>query len=121
MEQSALGRQRPVTPRRNAESGRPMVFPVTEQQRIVLWVSAGVMALCLFGNEGFRRLVTEVAEKRRVDQNLVSLRAEHDNLAREWAFIQQDPSYTEYLIRKNLGYVKKGEVEYRLIPPKKEP
>ena len=87
----------------------------------MLWVSVGVMALCLFGNEGFRRLVSEVAEKRRVDQNLLSLRAEHENLSRELALIQQDPSYTEYLIRKNLGYVKKGEVEYRLIQAKKDP
>ena len=87
----------------------------------MLWVSVGVMALCLFGNEGFRRLVAEMAEKRRVDKNLLNLRAEHDNLSRELTLIQQDPSYTEYLIRKNLGYVKKGEVEYRLIQAKKDP
>ena len=42
---------------------------------------------------------------------------EREALQRELTAIQQDPSYTEYLIRKNLGYVKKGEVEYRIMKP----
>ena len=93
---------------------------MTEQQRIVLWVGVGAMALCLFGNEGFRRLVAQSREKRRLEKILSNLRAEHESLSRELTLIQQDPSYTEYLIRKNLGYVKKGEVEYRFLTTKKE-
>lgn len=46
---------------------------------------------------------------------LLRLRVDHVLLAQEWDRIQKDPSYTEYLIRKNLGYVKKGEVEYRIL------
>jgi cell division protein FtsB len=92
---------------------------MTEQQRIILWVGIGIMALCLFGNDGFRRFLEEAREKRRVEMILVSLRAEHESLTRELALIQKDPSYTEYLIRKNLGYVKKGEVEYRFMAAQK--
>ena len=73
------------------------------------------MALCLFGNEAFRNLVVQYQEKRRLGSSLSALRAEHERLGRELGLIQNDPSYTEYLIRKNLGFVKKGEVEYRLM------
>lgn len=57
----------------------------------------------------------EIRDKQRLTIALARLRAEHDRLTREVAAIQHDPSYTEYLVRKHLGYVKKGEVEYRLM------
>ena len=88
---------------------------MTDRQRIILWVTVVLMALGLFGNEAFRVLVVQYREQRRLQTSLINLRTEHDHLTRELTLIQQDPSYTEYLIRKNLGYVKKGEVEYRLL------
>jgi len=88
---------------------------MTDQQRIILWVTVVLMALCLFGNEAFRGLVVQYHEQRRLQASLINLRTEHEKLTRELTLIQQDPAYTEYLIRKNLGYVKKGEVEYRLL------
>jgi len=88
---------------------------MTDRQRIILWVTVALTTLCLFGNEAFRALVVDYHEQHRLQANLLNLRAEHDHLNRELTLIQQDPSYTEYLIRKNLGYVKKGEVEYRLL------
>ncbi len=75
----------------------------------------------LFANAGFRDLVARTREKCRMDRNLVHLRTDHQTLSKEWTQIQQDPSYTEYLIRKNLGYVKKGEVEYQIVKPKEKP
>ena len=89
---------------------------MTEEQRIALWVGIAVMALCLFGNEGFRHFVTQAREKHRLEKILADARTAHESLSRQVALVQQDPSYTEYLIRKNLGYVKKGEVEYRFVP-----
>lgn len=79
------------------------------------------MAACLFGNRGFWDFVHQTREKRRYEKLLVELRAEHDGLSRELNLIQTNPAYTEYLIRKQLGYAKKGEVEYRLVPPEKTP
>lgn len=76
------------------------------------------MALFLFGNSGFQKMVSQWLEKRRLVSSLVRLRAEHEDLVKQLAAIQKDPAYTEYLIRKNLGYVKKGEVEYHVIPRK---
>jgi cell division protein FtsB len=72
-------------------------------------------AFFLFANAGFRDLVLRTREKWRTENRLAHLRADHAALGKEWTQIRQDPPYTEYLIRKNLGYVKKGEVEYRIL------
>ena len=72
-------------------------------------------AFFLFANDGFRNFVTRTRENTRLEKMLVHLRSDHTLLSEEWERIQKDPSYTEYLIRKNLGYVKKGEVEYRIL------
>jgi len=77
-------------------------------------------ALFLFANAGFRDFVVRTREKTRLERSLIHLRADHQALEREWTQIQKDPSYTEYLIRKNLGYVKKGEVEYQIVKPKEK-
>jgi cell division protein FtsB len=90
------------------------------QQRRIAWITAVVLAFLLFGNSGFQSMVSQISDMRRLQKNLVRLRAEREVLAKELAAIQQDPAYTEYLIRKNLGYIKKGEYEYRLMKPKSE-
>jgi hypothetical protein len=89
-------------------------------RRIVWWITGGLVVVLLFGTQGFRQLYTAWHEKCRLQKALVSLRSEHERLARELGWIQLDPSYTEYLIRKNLGYVKKGEVEYRFLKKGKD-
>src|SRR5581483_1738647 len=82
----------------------------------VYWaVGLAMGILFLFANDGFRSLVHSTRETQRVEKNLKRLRKEHESLLHEWTQIQDDPSYTEYLIRKNLGYVKKGEVEYQIL------
>jgi len=84
-------------------------------RRLLWWIAGGLVVLVVFGNQGFRQLTARFEEKRRLDKSLVSLRSEHDRLNRELNWLKQDPGYSEYLVRKNLGYVKKGEVEYRFI------
>lgn len=84
----------------------------------MVWGAVALLAVYLFGNAGFRDMVTRSQDKIRLNKQLTRLRSEHDRLAKEWSLIQADPTYTEYLIRKNLGYVKKGEVEYRLLTRK---
>jgi cell division protein FtsB len=90
-----------------------------QNRRILLGVSVALGAFYLFANLGFRDLVSHTREKRRMERVLVKLRADHETLTREWDRIQRDPSYTEYLIRKNLGYVKKGEIEYQILKKEK--
>lgn len=83
------------------------------------WTGVAAVAVCLFGNQGFRTLVRRYQEKHRLARALLQLRQDHDRLSHELDLIHQEPTYTEYLIRKHLGYAKKGEVEYRLIPSEK--
>ena len=85
---------------------------------IFWWIAGGLGILLLFGTQGFRQLYSAWREKVRLDKALAGLRSDHERLTRESHWIQ-DPAYTEYLIRKNLGYVKKGEVEYLLVQPQK--
>jgi cell division protein FtsB len=88
---------------------------VTAKRKRLFWIAGVVAVYLVFGNKGFRDLASRSMEKRRLEKSLVRLRKDHDRLTRELAWIKQDPTYTEYLIRKNLGYVKKGEVEYRFM------
>lgn len=92
----------------------------SDRRRLILWVSAVLMVLCLFGNGGFRSLIRGWSQKRDLSKSLVQLRADHESLANELNRLQQDPTYTEYLIRRDLKYVKKGEVEYRVLKPRSE-
>ncbi|HVO32773.1 MAG TPA: septum formation initiator family protein [Elusimicrobiota bacterium] len=91
-----------------------------ERRGLILGIALGVMALLLFGNAGFRSLVQLSLERRALSRTLADLRVEHDRLSQELNRIQADPAYTEFLIRKNLGYVKKGEYEYHLVPGEKQ-
>jgi hypothetical protein len=84
-------------------------------EHLYLGVGIAVAAFVLFANDGFRNLILRTREHRRLESLLLRLRADHTALSEEWTQIQKDPSYTEYLIRRNLGYVKKGEVEYRIL------
>lgn len=87
--------------------------------RLTGWIIGALAILLVFGNQGFRKMVVSFHESRQLEKALAALRTEHDRLSRELTWIQKDPSYTEYLIRKYLGYVKKGEIEYRLLKKEK--
>jgi len=85
------------------------------RQQIIVGAAVAAGAFFLFANEGFRHWMNRTREAQRLERTLVHLRSDQAALSEEWTRVQNDPSYTEYLIRKNLGYVKKGEVEYRIL------
>jgi len=86
----------------------------------MIWWGAGfLMAALLFGNSGFRLFLTRRAEVHRQRKMLAALQASNTRFTQEWSQIQNDPAYTEYLIRRDLKYVKKDEVEYRITEAKK--
>ena len=78
-------------------------------------VAVALAAFILFANTGFHDWVSRTREKRRLLERLERLKVENEALNREWKQIREDRSYTEFLIRKTLGYVKKGEVEYQIL------
>ena len=90
-----------------------------ENRRWVPFLALAGGAFFLFANAGFRDLVTRTREKQHLERSVARLRADHAALSQEWSQIQKDPAYTEFLIRKLLGYVKKGEVEYQILKKEK--
>jgi cell division protein FtsB len=79
-------------------------------------VSLGLVAV-FFGNQGFRSLVTNWIELRRLHREVLQLKDEQVNLSQELAKIHEGGAPFERLIRVDLGYIKKGEIEYRFPPP----
>ncbi len=86
-----------------------------DKRQIALWIGGGLVVFLVFGNGGFRQWISAFREKKRLEKTLTSLRSDHEKLSKELSWIRQDPTYGEYLVRKNLGYVKKGEIEYRML------
>lgn len=85
--------------------------------RILL--GAGLLAV-LFGNAGFRSLVGNWIELRRLRAEILRLEAEEKELDVKLKSLRAGDGGVERLARKELGYIKKGEIEYRFPPPEKK-
>ena len=81
------------------------------------WLLGVAAAAVLFGNSGFRRLTANCLELRR-------LKREYSALVQEEASLhgQLDRAHSGFAVesaaRRELGFVKPGEIEYRFPPPK---
>lgn len=85
-------------------------------KRRSLWIAAATLAIFL-GNTGFRRLVGRAWELRRLRQELVRLRAEEATLRESIDASAKAGPALERAARRELGYLKPGEIEYRFPPP----
>ena len=70
-----------------------------------------------FGNQGFRSLVGNWLELRRLRGEIVSLEIEQAKLESRLASLKNGEAPLERIVRKELGFVKPGEIEYRFAPP----
>ena len=77
---------------------------------------AGFLAL-LFGNQGFRTLVRNYRELRSLRREIADLRVEEGRLSGRLGTVRSGDAALERLARRELGFVKKGEIEYRFPPP----
>jgi len=82
-------------------------------------VSVGLMAV-FFGNQGFRSLVRNYLELRKLRGEIAALQDEQAHSAARLSLLHSGDSAVERLARRELGYVKKGEIEYRFPPPAPE-
>jgi cell division protein FtsB len=86
--------------------------------RRLLYGALGLgVAVLLLGNRGFRRLVSNWFLLRRLNAERRALDQEEDRLKKSIAAAQSDDRALEAKARKDLGYLKPGEVEYRFPPP----
>lgn len=83
-----------------------------------LALAAGVLAV-FFGNAGFRSMVSNWLELRRLKGELVRLEREEKELGVQLSALRSGEGPVERLARRELGYIKKGEIEYRFPPPEK--
>ncbi|MBI5630096.1 MAG: septum formation initiator family protein [Elusimicrobia bacterium] len=81
-----------------------------------LLFSAGVAAV-FFGNQGFRSLAGNWLELRRLRRELSALEAEQSQLEGRLKAMRAGDLSLERMARRELGFIKKDEIEYRFPPP----
>jgi cell division protein FtsB len=77
------------------------------------------LLVVFFGNGGFRSLTRNWLELRRLNAEIVSLEREEKDLDGRLKALRSGDGPVERLARRELGYIKKGEIEYRFPPPEK--
>lgn len=88
--------------------------------RLFLWLAGSVVLLYLFatGNFGFLRIIS-LYEKResliRENRYLLAVNADLEWKKRELA---NNPAMVEKIAREKFSMIKKGEILYKIIPPK---
>lgn len=88
--------------------------------RLFLWMAGSIVLMYLFatGNFGFLRILS-LYEKRedliRENRYLAVVQADLEWKKRE---LSRNPAMVEKVAREKLGLTKKGEILYKIIPPK---
>ena len=85
-----------------------------------LLLGAGLF-LVFFGNAGFRSMVSNWMELRRLKGEIVQLDRDEKDLDERLKALRAGDGGVERAARLDLGYIKKGEIEYRFPPPGKKP
>lgn len=80
-------------------------------------LGTALLLALFFGNQGFRSLVRNWMELRRLRGDIVSLKDEESRLSERLKLMRAGGSSIERMARRELGYIKKGEIEYRFPPP----
>ncbi|HEX4048283.1 MAG TPA: septum formation initiator family protein [Elusimicrobiota bacterium] len=82
-----------------------------------LLAAAGLLYV-IFGNAGFRSMVSNWMELRRLKTEIVQLDRDQADLDVKLKALRSGDGGVERAARRDLGYIKKGEIEYRFPPPK---
>jgi cell division protein FtsB len=65
---------------------------------------------------GLPRYVSMLKHARQLEQEIKDLQESNSELRNEISRVQHDPARMEELARERLGYVRKGETVYQLVP-----
>jgi len=83
-----------------------------------VWLFVGLFS----GDMGLTRYLSMRDHAWNLEQELSTLRRESATLQHDITRLQHDPAKIEQLAREQLGYVRKGETVYQLVPdPDKKP
>ena len=77
------------------------------------------LAVFLLANRGFRSLVKNYLELRRLKNQKIEFESEKLSLEKSLKTMKE-PGQIEHASRKEFGLIKPDEIEYRFPPPRKE-
>lgn len=87
----------------------------------ILYTLLTVAVVALFvSSRGFRNLIKRKSQQYSLEKQINRHMDENARLREEIYSLKNDKLYVEYLIRRNLGYIKPDEVEYRFIKKQRE-
>lgn len=73
-----------------------------------------LLLLTVFGQRGFMHVVRLQSELQEIEKKNIQLRQENEAIRRDIELLKHDLKYLEEIARKELGFVKEGELVYRL-------
>jgi cell division protein FtsB len=82
-------------------------------------LAGAALLYVFFGNAGFRSMVSNWMELRRLKSEIVALDHDEKDLDVKLKALRAGDGGVERAARRDLGYIKKGEIEYRFPPPEK--
>lgn len=82
----------------------------------IKYIIIAIIILFLVANKGFWALVTNFNELQSLQKEHIALQKENKELKLKLKLTKND-EYMESIARKNLGFIKAGELEYRFTPP----
>lgn len=68
----------------------------------------------LFGNQGFRGILRNRRELKKLNSELAKSKKEEAGLRSELRRLAKDDAYLEKIARRDFGLLKPGEIEYRI-------
>ncbi|MBI4056085.1 MAG: septum formation initiator family protein [Elusimicrobia bacterium] len=86
------------------------------EKKSTYWFQLSVFLLIvgiMLGNKGFRGLLRNYTERKKLSSEWSRLKKEEADLAYRIHSFQNQDAYLEKIARQELGFVKKGELEYR--------
>jgi cell division protein FtsB len=84
-------------------------------------LAGAALLFVFFGNAGFRSMVSNWMELRRLKREISQLDRDEKDLDARLKALRAGDGGVERAARLDLGYIKKGEIEYRFPPPEKKP
>jgi cell division protein FtsB len=107
---------------RKNRSQRALDWERRTSRRVMLALGGGLalaLLLSFFMDEmGFPKYLRMLRHARQLEQEITTLQQSNTELQTEISRLQYDPVRMEELARERLGYVRKGETVYQIVPPR---
>jgi len=88
---------------------------ITKKKIYIIGIT--IVVLFIVSSKGFRNLIKRKIELSKIEKELLQIEEENKQLTNEIRMLEKDKTYQEYLIRRELGYIKPDEIEYRFKKP----